>query len=78
MITYLEPKPYDVRVNSNTHLRTVYFDSRYFKIGTKRYEILCTSVQGDDSLHTIRNVETNETRDVLGSVIRKWLDNSQT
>lgn len=78
MITYLEPNPYDVRVNSNTHLRTVYFDSRYFKIGTKRYEILCTSVQGDDCLHMIRNVDTKDVREVIGASIRKWLDNSQT
>ena len=78
MTTYLEPIPYDVPINRNTYLKTVSFETRFFRIGTKRYEILCTSVQGDDSLHTIRNVETNDTRDVLGSAIRKWLDNSQT
>ncbi len=78
MQTYKPPIPYDAVLSRNTHLKTVSFESRFIQIGTKRYEVYGSESSGDDTLHYLRNVDTNDKRDVLGTTIRQWVDKSQT
>ena len=74
MQTFKPPIPHDVILGRNTHLKTVYFESRFIIIGEKRYEVYGSEVKGDDTLHYLRNIDTNDKRDVLGTTIRQWVD----
>ena len=75
MPNFVQPKPYDIAIlGRNTHLKTVYFESRFIQIGEKRYEVYGSEAKGDDTLFYLRNIDTNEKRDVLGTTIRQWVD----
>ena len=74
MPKFVQPQPHDVILGRNTHLKTVSFETRFIIIGEKRYEVYGSEASGDDTLFYLRNVDTNDKRDVLGTTIRQWVD----
>ena len=72
---YTPPRPYSFKVGRNQYIHTVSFDTSHFCIGDRKYLITCTEALPDnDTMFTIKNIETKEIRDVRGTQIRKWVD----
>jgi hypothetical protein len=53
----------------------VTFRTRFFQVGSARYEIVGTESFETDCQHTVKNIDTGEWRRVSGKRILEWFTN---
>ena len=51
-----------------------HFDTRFFSVKGNDYEIIATQIIKNQTVHTVKNLKTKDTKEVAMSSLIKWFD----